>query len=62
MPLLKFNCSACGDTFDLFLAWSDARKPVSCPTCRSQRVERVPDTVGHAPKTEGRGCSLSQKS
>jgi len=62
MPLLKFNCPMCGDTFDLFLSWSEARKPVTCRACRSQRVERVSGTIGDAPKTAKSSCSISKKS
>jgi putative FmdB family regulatory protein len=58
MPLLKFSCKECGETFDLFLSWSEARKPVACPTCRRKNVERVPAATGSA---AGAGCSLSKK-
>jgi putative FmdB family regulatory protein len=62
MPLLKFSCTKCGDTFDLFLSWSEARKSVTCPTCKSQIVERVSGTSGNAPKADRPSCSLSKKS
>jgi putative FmdB family regulatory protein len=62
MPLLSFSCRHCGDTFDLFLSWSQARKPVACPTCKSPNVERAAGTKESAAPPTGGGCSLSKKS
>lgn len=62
MPLLKFSCGKCGDTFDLFLSWSEVRKSITCPTCKSQIAEQVSDPSGNASKATGPGCSISKKS
>ncbi len=62
MPLLKFSCTECGDRFDLFLSWSEARKRITCPTCKSQIVEIVSGTSGTATKAARHSCFLSKKS
>jgi putative FmdB family regulatory protein len=62
MPLLKFSCKECGETFEIFLSWSEARKPVTCPACQGKLVGRVSGATGSTAGTAGAGCSLSKKS
>lgn len=41
MPFYQYRCLDCNKRFEVFLSYSDyGQKPVSCPHCASERVER----------------------
>jgi putative FmdB family regulatory protein len=40
MPLYEYHCENCGKVFELLRRMSDSDCDVSCPDCRSQKVDR----------------------
>jgi putative FmdB family regulatory protein len=40
MPIFDFECSDCGNKFDLLIANKDKNK-VQCPTCESRNVKQL---------------------
>lgn len=41
MPFYQYRCLDCNKRFEVFLSYSDyGQKPVSCPHCASERVQR----------------------
>ena len=39
MPIYEFECSSCGNQFELLRSFSETTAP-NCPTCNSDHVER----------------------
>jgi putative FmdB family regulatory protein len=41
MPLYDYNCLNCNQRFDVFMTFSEyGTRPVACPHCKSQNVQR----------------------
>ena len=44
MPLYEYRCSGCGKVFEQLRRMQDADRGVVCPSCESERVERLLST------------------
>jgi putative FmdB family regulatory protein len=60
MPNYEFRCMDCRRRFDLFMSYSDyGTKPVRCPHCESQNVQRKIGRVRVARSSESRMESMA---
>jgi putative FmdB family regulatory protein len=41
MPLYEYYCKDCRDTFEKMVRFSDADKPVVCPSCESTETRKI---------------------
>ena len=61
MPFYEYVCRGCGHEFEMMRAMSERDRPLRCPTCQSDIVERklsrfaVSDSAGSAAAIEA-GC------
>ena len=44
MPVFEYECAACGDRFERLMF--SATSSVTCPSCGSAEVEKLPSTFG----------------
>jgi putative FmdB family regulatory protein len=52
MPIFEYKCAVCGGTFESLSRATNPAKAPSCPTCGSERVERILSVF--ARQTEGK--------
>ncbi len=41
MPTYDYRCKECGKVFEVFRRFSELDKEVSCPSCGSEKTERI---------------------
>jgi len=41
VPIFEYECRKCEHTFERLVMGSNSRKSVTCPECRSRRVEQL---------------------
>ncbi len=44
MPLYEYRCSQCGNTFEMLRRMQEADQDLTCPSCESEKVERLIST------------------
>jgi len=60
MPFYPYRCLDCKKRFDLFMSYSEyGTRPVACPHCQSQNVQRRINRVRFARSEESRLDNLS---
>ncbi|KIX11424.1 FmdB family zinc ribbon protein [Dethiosulfatarculus sandiegensis] len=60
MPIYEYHCSDCGKDFEILVFKSDEK--VTCPECKSEKVERLLSGFAHKcdgpmVSSSGGGCS-----
>jgi putative FmdB family regulatory protein len=56
MPMYDYRCLGCGQTFEVFLR-SAGMDPLACPSCGSDRMERLPSAFHMLNQAAGRGAT-----
>ena len=53
MPLFEFRCEKCQNEFEELLFRRDEESGVSCPSCGSERVEKLVSSFATKGQSEG---------
>ncbi|MEI8173499.1 MAG: zinc ribbon domain-containing protein [Deltaproteobacteria bacterium] len=60
MPIYEFKCKKCDTIFEILFRSSNERLDLSCPSCRSKKVDRMMSLFGGKignTSAGGAGCS-----
>ena len=50
MPIYEYECTKCGERFELRRNIADSDRDIKCPQCKSEYPRRVISTFSAAPK------------
>ncbi len=48
MPIYEFKCLKCEDFFELLIMNNEEQVELTCPSCKSEKFERVLSTTNYA--------------
>ncbi|MBN1692059.1 MAG: zinc ribbon domain-containing protein [Dehalococcoidales bacterium] len=46
MPIYEYECTACGEKFEMRRSMSDSDSEIKCPSCKTANPRRVFSTFG----------------